>query len=40
MLVQAIIDHLDLYVEKQFVPQIDLKEMLVLFITSICIQKN
>ena len=39
-MVQAIMDHLDLYVEKQFVPQIDLKEMLILFITSISIQKN
>ncbi len=37
MLVMSIMDHLDLHVEKQFVPQIDLKEMLILFITSISI---
>jgi len=37
MLVQSIMDQLDLHVEKQFVPQIDLKEMLILFITSISI---
>jgi hypothetical protein len=40
MLVQAITDHLDLYVEKHLYTQIDLKEMLLLYISTVSVQKN